>query len=204
MCQLMEATWFIWKLSADQLIVLPDHQQCSVSYFKLVWEHRKTGNARILDINVLINWQLSKQGNRWPVSLDRIAGTGVDPSRSSIFLKLSAEKLLVFKWSQAQVQFFPKFIWNMLCLCATHLKFWLQTDLGHENSASCFRQGRQLLITFLTMVTQWSRSTSNFYALIGQNLAGEFMRKIYAASWILFTLHWQLKVTEFCVNLWCF
>ena len=46
----------------------------------------------------------------------------------------------------------------------------------------------QLLLTFLTKVTRWSRSTSNFYALIGQNLTGEFMRKIYAASWILFTL----------------
>ena len=31
--------------------------------------------------------------------------SGVDPSRSSIFLKLSADKLLVFKWSQAQVYF---------------------------------------------------------------------------------------------------
>ena len=38
------------------------------------------------------------------------------------------------------------------------------------------------------MVTRWSRSTSNFYALIGQNLTGEFMRKIYAVSSILFTL----------------
>ena len=46
------------------------------------------------------------------------------------------------------------------------------------------RRGRP----FLTMVTRWSRSTSNFYALIGQNLTGEFMRKIYAASWKLFTL----------------
>ena len=27
------------------------------------------------------------------------------------------------------------------------------------------------------MVTRWSRSTSNFYTLIGQNLTGEFMRK---------------------------
>ena len=35
---------------------------------------------------------------------------------------------------------------------------------------------------------RWSRSTSNFYALIGHNLTGEFMPKIYAASWILFTL----------------
>ena len=49
----------------------------------------------------MINWQLSKQVIRWPVSLDRIAGSGVDPSRSIIFVKLSAEKLLVFKWSQA-------------------------------------------------------------------------------------------------------
>ena len=46
----------------------------------------------------------------------------------------------------------------------------------------------QLLLTFLTKVTRWSRSTSNFYALIGQNLTGELMRKIHAASWNLFTL----------------
>ena len=57
-----------------------------------------------------------------------------------------------------------------------------------ENSASCYRQGRQFLLFFLAMFTRWSRSTSNFYALIGQNLTDEFMRKIYAASWILFTL----------------
>ena len=35
----------------------------------------------------MINWQLPKQGIRWPVSHDRIAGTGVDPSRSSIFIR---------------------------------------------------------------------------------------------------------------------
>ena len=58
MCQLIEVTWFIWKLSADQIIVLLDREQCSISYF-LAWEHRKTDNAvdnaHILDINVLIN-----------------------------------------------------------------------------------------------------------------------------------------------------
>ena len=35
---------------------------------------------------------------------------------------------------------------------------------------------------FFLLVTRWSRSTSNFYPLFGQNLTGEFMRKIYAAS----------------------
>ena len=51
-------------------------------------------------------------------------------------------------------------------------------------------QGRQSLFTFLT-VTRWSRSASNFYVLIGQNLTGEFMRKIYAASGNLLTDSWS-------------
>ena len=38
------------------------------------------------------------------------------------------------------------------------------------------------------MVTRWSRSTSNFCTLIDQNLTGQFMRKIYAASLKLVTL----------------
>ena len=38
-----------------------------------------------LHINVEINWQLSKQGIRWPSSPGRIAGSGADASRSSIF-----------------------------------------------------------------------------------------------------------------------
>ena len=36
-------------------------------------------------IHVMINWQLSKQGIRWPVPPDRIADSEIDPSRSSIF-----------------------------------------------------------------------------------------------------------------------
>ena len=108
-------------------------------------------------------------------------------SEVKYFLKVSADKLLVFKWSQTQVWFF-KFMWKMFCFCVAQLTFWFKTDLGREISASYYRQGRQLLLTLLTMVTRWSRSTSIFYALIGQNLTGELMRKIYAASWILFTL----------------
>ena len=70
---------------------------------------------------------------------------------------------------------------------------------------------------FSTMVTRWSRSTSNFYTLIGQILTGECMRKIYASSWKLFTLraeadrvlcqpvmyltvffHWMYKIKYSC------
>ena len=84
---------------------------------------------------------------------------------------------------------FFKFISNMLCLCQYSpalLRFWFQTDLRRKNSASFFKMQAGRLS--LTMVTCWSRSTSNCYALIGSNLTGEFMRRIYAASWKLFTL----------------
>ena len=165
--------------------------------------HRKTNIAHILHINVVINWQLSEQGIRWPVSPDLIAGSCVGPSRSSIFLKLSADKLLVFKWSQAQVYFFlihMKYV--VFYMCRT-IKILISNWPRKLKFSQFLQAGKtcQLLLTFLTKVTRWSRSTSNFYALIGQNLTGEFMRKIYAASWNLFTL---LKLTVFCVNLLCF
>ena len=60
-----------------------------------------------------------------------------------------------------------------------------------------------MLFTSLTIFTRWSRSTSNFEALIGQNLTGEFMRKIYTASWNLFTLTAEAD-RVFFANLWCF
>ena len=107
-----------------------------------------------------------------------------------VFLKLSADKLLLFKWLQAEVQFFLnvykisrvheqhfskvaafqmiagsssiflKCIWNKLCSWATLVKFWFWTDLGCKNSTGFYMQGRQSLLTFLT-VTRWSRFTSN-------------------------------------------
>ena len=42
-------------------------------------------------INLVVNWQLSKQGFRSPVSPDHTVGSSVNPSRSSIFLKLSVD-----------------------------------------------------------------------------------------------------------------
>ena len=48
------------------------------------------------------------------------------------------------------------------------------------------------------MVTRWSRCRSNFCALIGQNLIGEFMRKIYAASGKLFTYSWSWQSFVSC------
>ena len=56
----------------------------------------------------------------------------------------------------------------------------------------CLSRYRSYMIALLVVVfsrtwTCWSRSTSNFYALIGQNLTG-FKQKIYAESGSLFTV----------------
>ena len=127
MCQVIEVTWFIWKLSADRLIVLLDREQCSISYFlaSLGSEHRKTDTH----IGHQCCDQLTAVKTRYPLTSITwlYRGLRCRPIEVKYFLKLSADKLLVFKWSQAQVQFFSKFIWNMLCLCAAQLKFWLQT-----------------------------------------------------------------------------
>ena len=96
----------------------------------------------------MINWQLSKQGIRWPVSPDRTAGSSVDPSRSSTFLKLSADKLPVS--NDRRLKFiFSRIHIKYVGLChygPALLGFWFQTDLGSENSASFFKStGRKTL-----------------------------------------------------------
>ena len=89
----------------------------------------------------MINWQLWKQGIRWPVSHDRTAGSSVDPSRSTIFWSYPL-KNYQFQMIAGSSLFFQWFILNMLCLChygPALLRFWFQTDLGRENSASFFK-----------------------------------------------------------------
>ena len=95
-----------------------------------------------LHINVVINWQLSKQGIRWPVSPDRIAGSGVDPSRSSIFWSYPLTIYSFLNDRRLTFTYFFKFISNMLCLCQYRpalLRFWFQTDLRRKNSARLFK-----------------------------------------------------------------
>ena len=134
----------------------------------------------------------------WPVSLDRIAGSGVDPSRSSIFLKLSADKLLVFKWSQAEVYFFKIHMKHALFLCRT-IKILISNWPRTRKFSQLLQAGKTVAFDFahhghalrpifmLWLVKIWQVSS-----------CGKFMQ--YLESCLL----WQLKLTEFCANLWCF
>ena len=91
------------------------------------------------------------------------------------FLKLSADKLLLFESLQAQVQFFLMHGKYENVFMSRTIKL-LISNWPRTRELSQLLQTGKLLLTFLTMVTRWSRSTSSFYALIGQNLTGEFMR----------------------------
>ena len=113
------------------------------------------------------------------------------------FFKDIRWKVTSFQMIAGSSLIFLKFTWNM-CISAAQSKFWFQTDLGCEYSARYYRQGGQLLLTLLAMIKRWSRSSSNFYAVIGQNLTGGFMHHLESC------LLWKLKLVEFCVNLWCF
>ena len=82
---------------------------------------------------------------------------------------------------------------KVLCLChygPALLTFWFQKDLGRENSASYLKLQAGKTDAFhlshhsQALVTLYV----HFYVLIGQNLTGEFMQKIYTASCNLFTL----------------
>ena len=85
-----------------------------------------------LHINVVVNWQLSKQGIRWPYR-----GLRCWPIKVEYFFwsyPFSNDRRLRFT-------FFLKFISNMLCLCPYRpalLRFWFQTDLRRKNSAIFF------------------------------------------------------------------
>ena len=162
-----------------------------------------------LHISVVTNWQLSKQGIRWPVSPDRIAGSGVNPSRSSIFwsypltiYSFSNDRRLTFTFFKNSYGLL--FISNMLCLCQYRpalLRFWFQADLRRKNSASFFK-------------IQAGKTFSNHGHLL-VTLHVQFL----CSDWLKFDrccscvkcmqdlescLLWQLKLTEFWVNLWCF
>ena len=108
------------------------------------------------------------------------------------FLKLSADKLLLLKWWQAQVQFFKnvyqisrvhKRSHTFKILISNWLRTWKFNRLLHALKA------RRFWLFWLSRVDHAPRPI--FYVVIGQILTGEFMRKIYAASGNLFTDSWS-------------
>ena len=170
-------------LSADQLIVLLDREQCSISYFvaSLGSEHRKTDTRQCCDPLTAVKTRYPLTSTTWPYR-----GLRCRPIEVKYFFEVIRWQVTSFQVIAGSSLIFLKFIWNMLCLCAAQLKFWFQTDLRRENSASSYRQGRQLLLTF-------SRHVHALVTLYVQFLCSDwskFDRWVHAQTLcsILFTL----------------
>ena len=90
-------------------------------------------------------WSIDSFQNR--VSADQyhltVSRAQVSTHLGWLFLEVILWHVTGFQMIAGSSSIFVKFIWDILCLCAAQLKFWFQTDLGCENSASYYRQGRQ-------------------------------------------------------------
>ena len=143
-------------------------------------------------------WSIDSCQNRVSAGKYHLTVSRAQISRSSTFLKLSADKLLVFKWSQAQ---FFEFIWNMLCLCLYGPTLLISNWPRTRKFSQLFKNagGQDLFLPWspvghalgpifmLWLVKIWQVSSRR-----------KFMR--YLETCLLR----QLKLTEFCVNFWCF
>ena len=150
-------------------------------------------------------WSIDSCQNRVPADQCHltVSRAQVSTHRVQVFFEAIRWQVISFQVIAGSSSIFLKFIWNILCLCAAQLKFWFQTltsdakiqpaVTGRENS--CFwlfspwsRVGYILLpICMLWLVKIWQLS-----------LWGKFMQHLEPC------LLRQLKLTEFCVNLWCF
>ena len=127
-------------------------------------------------------WSIDSCKNR--VSADQYhlphRGLRYRPIEVEYFLKLFADKLLVFKWSKAQVPFFKihmKYVVFEIChFGPALLRFWFQTDLAREDSASYLKI--QAAKTF----------SYHGHALVTMFRLFKIRQVVYAASWNLFTL----------------
>ena len=94
----------------------------------------------------------------------------------------------------------------MLCLCAAQVKVWFQTDLARENSASYYRQGRQLVAfdfshlshALVTLYVQFLCSDwSKFDRWVHVENLCSILKLVYFDSW-----RWQSFVST-CDVLYC-
>ena len=134
-------------------------------------------------INVVINWP-----RYLPTSITRpYCGIRCRPTKVKYFFEVIHWQVAIFEMIAGSSLFF-KNSYERCCVYVTmalrYFAFKLTLDAKIQPVILKYRRDRP----FLTKVMCWSCSTSEFHALIGQNLTGEFMWKIYAASWNLLTL----------------
>ena len=142
-----------------------------------------------------MNWYLLKSDIRWQLSHHHIAG--LDERIVVLPLHISWYNITLTNYNMNYA-----FTGHGCQSAANSFKLYAQAKFRLIDSCQNGTFAHRYQKT-INVVTRWSRSLSNFYALIGQNVTVEFVRKIYAASGNLFSD--MLNLTEFCVAIFsCF
>ena len=108
----------------------------------------------------------------------------VSTHRSQVFFEVIRRQVTSFQMIAGSSFFFNSYEINVLFMCCT-IKILISNWPRTRKFSQLLEAGKTVAFDFALH--------GHFCALIGPNLTGEFMQKIYAASSILF-----------CVNLWCF
>ena len=173
----------------------PQAYQCLLSHFLATLGAQE--EASWLHINVVINWQLSNR-----VSADQyhltVSRAQVSTHQGRVFFEVIRWQFIRFQMIAGSRLLFFKFKSNMLCLCQYRpslLRFWFQTDLRRKNSAR-----REDLFLPWSRVDHAPRPIFMLWLvkIWLVNSCVKFMQHLESC------LLWQLKLTEFWVNLWCF
>ena len=165
-------------------------------------------------------WSIDSCQNR--VSADQyhltVPRAQVSTHRGRVFFEVIRWQITSFKWSQAQIYFFQWFIWNMLCLChydSAPLRFWFETELGRENSASFLKIQAGKTFSYLghalvTLYVQFLCSDcSKFDRWVHAENLCSILKVVYFDSWswqslsqlVMFLtvfFHWMYKMKYSC------
>ena len=171
--------WPYTKWSSDYLCAPQENQLCLLPHFLTTLGAQEKTDC----INVVISWpRYLPTSITWPY-----LGLRCRPTKVEYFFEVIRWQVASFEMIAGSSLFF-KNSYERCCVYVTmalrYFAFKLTLDAKIQPVILKYRRDRP----FLTKVMCWSCSTSEFHALIGQNLTGEFMWKIYAASWNLLTL----------------
>ena len=139
----------------------------------------------------MINWQLSKQGIRWPVSLERIAGSGVGPSRSSIFWSYPLTRYWFSNDRRLKFNFFKKIHMKYVVFMCRTIKILISNWPRTRQFSQLLQAGKTVafdfshhvhaLVTFYVqfLCSDWSK----FDKWVHAESLGSILNLVYFDSW---------------------
>ena len=170
-CQLIEVTWFIWKLSAGQLIALLDGDQCSISYFLASF------GAQLMMHTywTLMLWSIDSchigyTGYPYPYQYHlSLSQAQMSTHRDQVFFEVIRWQVTSFQMIAGSSLIFLIHMKYVVFMCRT-IKILISNWPRTRKFSQLLQAGKTVAFDFAHHGSLWSRSTSNFYTLIGQNL----------------------------------